>query len=183
MGIQNLIKSMIAIDPAQRPTFDSLLHNARGTVFPETFYSFLHNYVASVNELPASSPFSFPNQSHPSTTPATPTIAAPTSAKPVLPNAPHPPLSTDDDGLTDQLPSDSDQRMERLWSDYESVEPYLLPTVDSEDLEDTVKDPVKIEFATPNVVGKPLQVCFTRRLALPYADYSEGYLPGRAGHP
>ena len=48
--------------------------------------------------------------------------------------------------------------MERVWSDYESVEPYLLPITENEELEETIKDPVRIEFATPNVTGKPLQV-------------------------
>ena len=42
---------MISLDPSERPTFDTLLHTSRGTVFPESFYSFLHNYVSSVNEL------------------------------------------------------------------------------------------------------------------------------------
>ena len=171
---------MIAIDPAQRPTFDSLLHNARGTVFPETFYSFLHNYVASVNELSAPSPFSFPNQSHPSTTPATPTTAVPSSAKSTLTNAPHPVLSPDTERLGDQLPSDSDHRVDRLWSDYESVEPYLLPNADGEDLADTVKDPVKIEYTSTNVVGKPLQVRLIVHLAALYADLCEGRLSSRA---
>ncbi|EKM56683.1 uncharacterized protein PHACADRAFT_183284 [Phanerochaete carnosa HHB-10118-sp] len=181
-GVRDLTKSMIAIDPSQRPTFDSLLHNARGTVFPEMFYSFLHNYVASVNELSSPSPFSFPNHSHPSTTAPTPTNTTPTTAKPpVLPNAAHPVLSGDGDRLTDQLPSDSDHRMERLWSDYESVEPYLLPAVELGDLADTVKDPVRIEFATPNVVGKPVQDIFPVELEVPNRDSKllKGYGDGR----
>lgn len=155
--MQTLIKSMIAIDPAERPTFDNLLHSSRGTVFPETFYSFLHNYVASVNELSNPSPFAFPYQSHPSTVPATPVSAAPSSAKTNMSTAAQPVLSTGADGQSDTLPSDSDRRMERLWSDYESVEPYLLPTAEEEAMEDTVKEPVKIEYSTPNVVGKALQ--------------------------
>jgi phosphoinositide-3-kinase, regulatory subunit 4 len=149
---------MIAVDPLQRPTFDSLLHNARGTVFPETFYSFLHNYVASINELSTPSPFSFSNQSHPSITAGTPITATPTTTKPAISNTTHPALSADGDRLNDPLPSDSDHRLERLWSDYESVEPYLLPTAENESLEDMIKDPINIEFATPNVAGKPLQV-------------------------
>ena len=40
-----------ALDPSERPTFDTLLHTLRGTVFPESFYSFLHNHASSVNEL------------------------------------------------------------------------------------------------------------------------------------
>ncbi|KAF9007713.1 hypothetical protein BDZ89DRAFT_1144434 [Hymenopellis radicata] len=56
-GIRNLIKQMISLDPSARPTFDTLLHTSRGTVFPESFFSFLHNYVTSVNDLPVESPF------------------------------------------------------------------------------------------------------------------------------
>lgn len=148
---------MINIEPTQRPTFDSLLHSARGTVFPETFYSFLHNYVATVNELVSPSPFASSGQAHLSAT-ATPVTTAPSNIKPVVSNATQPILSDSADNASDPLPSDSDRRMERLWSDYESVEPYLLPNSDNEGMEDTIKDPVKIEYATTNVTGRPLQV-------------------------
>jgi hypothetical protein len=40
------------LNPSARPPFDTLLHSVRGTVFPEVFYSFLHGYVSSINELP-----------------------------------------------------------------------------------------------------------------------------------
>ncbi|KIP05625.1 hypothetical protein PHLGIDRAFT_128766 [Phlebiopsis gigantea 11061_1 CR5-6] len=176
-GMRSLIRSMIVIDPTQRPTFDALLHTARGTVFPETFYSFLHNYVASINELSSPSPFTFP--SHLST--ATPVTATPTTAKPIVSNATQPGLSNSPDELGEPLPSDSDRRMERLWSDYESVEPYLLPTADSESMEDTVKEPVKIEYATPNVAGKPFQDIFPVELEIPNRDNTllKGYGDGR----
>ena len=174
---------MIAIDPVERPTFDSLLHNARGSVFPETFYSFLHNYVASINELSTPSPFSS-SQSYPSTTAGTPVTATPSTSKPVASNASHAVLSPDGDRLSDPLPSDSDHRMEKLWSDYESVEPYLLPTNEDGELEDTIKDPVKIEFATPNVAGKPLQVCFAVDHQKTITELCVvGYFPGGAGCP
>src|ERR1700733_9291391 len=63
-----MIKQMICLDPSARPTFDTLLHTSRGTVFPESFYSFLHNYVSSINELPTPPPFSVVSpQSTPST--------------------------------------------------------------------------------------------------------------------
>ena len=42
---------MIRVNPSDRQTFDTLLHNSRGAVFPELFYCFLYNYVASLNEL------------------------------------------------------------------------------------------------------------------------------------
>lgn len=144
---QTLIKQMIGIDPATRPTFDSLLHNARGTVFPETFYSFLHNYVASVNELSSPGVFSFGGHSNqPISTPTT--TGAPANT------APH--AGVPGDLSSEPLPSDSDHRLERIWSDYESVEPYLLQ--ESERLEDTIKEPIKVEYVTTGEPGKPLQV-------------------------
>ncbi|KAH7882946.1 hypothetical protein F5I97DRAFT_1938850 [Phlebopus sp. FC_14] len=46
-GICSMIKQMISLDPKSRPTFEFLLADARGEVFPECFYLFLHDYVAS----------------------------------------------------------------------------------------------------------------------------------------
>lgn len=145
---------MIAIDPTIRPTFDSLLHAARGTVFPETFYSFLHNYVSSVNEPSSSSAFSFSAQSHQPSAAATP-------ISPVPPPPKSGPVAIPSGDTGEQLPSDSDHRMEKIWSDYESVEPYLLPNTEEDpSMEDTVKDPVSIEYATSTagIMGKPYQV-------------------------
>lgn len=149
---------MIAIDPTSRPTFDSLLHAARGFVFPETFYSFLHNYVASINEPSSTSAFPFSASPHQTNVAQTPISAAvpPPIPKPG-PSAP----TTIGDVMNEQLPSDSDHRMERIWSDYESVEPYiLLSAQDDTSLEQTIKDPVSIEYATSNagIMGKPFQV-------------------------
>lgn len=154
---QSLIKQMIANDPAARPTFDSLLHTTRGTVFPESFYSFLHNYVASVNELSSSSPFAFPNPSHVPSAATTPITPKPT----ITTTAPTPAagFTAPLDVFNEPLPSDSDHRMERIWSDYDSVEPYLLSPVESESLEQTIKEPVKVEYSVSNTgFGKPLQV-------------------------
>ncbi|EGO26710.1 hypothetical protein SERLADRAFT_355396 [Serpula lacrymans var. lacrymans S7.9] len=123
-GIRSIIKQMIALDPTTRPTFDTLLHTSRGSVFPECFYSFLHNYVSSINDLP--------------------TRAETTS---------------------DALPSDSDNRLERIWEDYEGVEPYLLPDT----AEQTVMD-VKLEYGLedgPALIILSLVSANIRNCALP----------------
>lgn len=146
---------MIAVDPTSRPTFDSLLHSCRGTVFPETFYSFLHNYVASVNEL-SSSQSTFGQQSHGSMNAASPIVTTPSNVKP---NPSAPPNPNSGDVFSEPLPSDSDHRMERIWSDYESIEPYLLLPSDSENMEETMKEPVRIEYGSNTIgAGKPFQV-------------------------
>lgn len=57
---------------------------------------------------------------------------------------------------SEMLPSDSDHRMERIWADYESVEPYLAPDV----AEETVMN-VKVDY-TSSSSSKPFQVLSIR---------------------
>ena len=118
--LQILIKQMIALDHTARPTFDTVLHTSRGVVFPECFYSFLHNYVHSVCEWSEKSPFLI---SPPPTSTVTPTT---TPVGQVPKPAQRAPMSMSQELQGDNiLPSDSDHRMERIWSDFESVETYL----------------------------------------------------------
>lgn len=140
---------MIALEPSARPTFDALLHNSRGTVFPECFYSFLHNYVASVNELQSPSPFASPPSIQPSVPP--PTVNKPNQRVPVV----------SPEGPSDILPSDSDHRMERIWADYESVEPYLEPENETDPIMD-----VKIDYLSSTSVSKPFQVGDTSQISV-----------------
>ncbi|EIN14505.1 hypothetical protein PUNSTDRAFT_96429 [Punctularia strigosozonata HHB-11173 SS5] len=169
-GVRNLIKQMIALDPASRPSFDMLLHTSRGSVFPECFYSFLHNYVASVSELPTPSPFASPTPL-PSGTSST----APSSALRGLPSAASAPGGALPDELGGALPSDSDQRMERIWADYESTEPYIIADV----LEDTLSA-VKIEYTVSAGPTKPFQDVFPVELHVPNRE-SALILPTASG--
>ncbi|KAF7319485.1 hypothetical protein HMN09_00287300 [Mycena chlorophos] len=156
-GIRNVIKQMINLEPAERPTFDTLLHTSRGTVFPESFYSFLHNYVSSVNDLPSSPPFSnTANASGPLSPTVSGTNLRPSTSLNANSAAVAEPLATD------VLPSDSDHRMERIWSDYESVEPYLVPDT----VEETVMD-VKIEYNSTVNVSRPFQDILPVELNIP----------------
>lgn len=132
---------MIALEPSARPKFEALLHASRGTVFPECFYSFLHSYVSSVNEVQIPSPFA--------STPTVNATAPPSTTS--KPNQRVPAVSPE--GQIDILPSDSDHRMERIWADYESVEPYLEP----ENEEDPVMD-VTVDYLSSAAVSKPFQV-------------------------
>ncbi|KAL1745959.1 hypothetical protein HDZ31DRAFT_81556 [Schizophyllum fasciatum] len=128
-GARTLIKQMISLNPASRPTFDDALKQARGGVFPETFYTFLHQYVLTVNELPAASPFGTTTPAIPST-PVSAGVAPSTSNATVRP----PPGSAarePEAGPADVLPSDSDRRIERLWTDWEAIEAGLSFTSDA----------------------------------------------------
>ena len=163
---------MIALDPAARPTFEELLHRARGIVFPEVFYSFLHGYVATINELPARSPFTPPpatsvpptvsNLSSTSATPTTPTKTAATLPQPLDPHA------------NAALPSDADARMERIWADHESVEAYLVDAAGDE----TIMD-VRVEYAPAETLSKPFEVGLLLRIQLPSLCLYTGHLPSR----
>ncbi|KAH9942062.1 hypothetical protein B0H21DRAFT_529305 [Amylocystis lapponica] len=159
-GVQTLIKQMIAVDPSARPTFDHLLHASRGSVFPESFYSFLHNYVSSVNELQSPSPFATAATatSHaptPSTASATPTV----KANPTVGSAQG---GAAGDASSEPLPSDSDRRMDRIWADFESVEPYVAP----DSGEETVMD-VKVEYTQTSTSSKPFQDVLPVELYIP----------------
>lgn len=145
---------MISLDPSERPTFDTLLHTSRGTVFPESFYSFLHNYVSSVNEL--SSDVLVVN----SPTTILPTHMAPSMSGSTLRPSPSGGLNSNNgtgignEVKNDVLPSDSDHRLERIWADYESIELYITP----EKVERSEMD-VKVEYM-PSVIStsRPFQV-------------------------
>jgi phosphoinositide-3-kinase, regulatory subunit 4 len=138
---QNMILDMIRLDPSTRPTFDSLLHVTRGTVFPESFFSFLHNYVASVNEL------SIVGGDFMAAVSSTSTASVST----LKPQAATPHLSGDSSNSL--LPSDSDHRMERIWADYESVVPYITQDIPEMTKMDWISDELS-SFSSM----KPLQV-------------------------
>ncbi|KAI0327534.1 hypothetical protein GY45DRAFT_1373135 [Cubamyces sp. BRFM 1775] len=155
-SVRDLITQMVAIDPSTRPSFDTLLHTSRGTVFPECFYSFLHNYVYSVNEVNASAVFSAPQ-----VPPATP-ISTVTSAHKAGGHIGSSTPTMNGNSPSDPLPSDSDHRMERIWADYESVEPYLI----NEFVEQTVMD-VKVDYAPQILSSRPFHDVLPVELNIP----------------
>ncbi|TPX43846.1 hypothetical protein SeMB42_g04554 [Synchytrium endobioticum] len=54
--VRNMIKQMIQLDPAKRLSVETHLTKGRGTVFPECFYSFLHQYISSVTDPATATP-------------------------------------------------------------------------------------------------------------------------------
>ena len=141
---------MIALEPTARPSFRAALESCRGTVFPESFYSFLHEYVASVNEITNPSVFS----SKPANTPnPSDTASVATGSTGISPTGPVPTVSTavvttannvPGAGVAtyeSMLPNESDVRIDRLWNDFAMLEPYMLV---SNSAEETEKRPDKI---------------------------------------
>ncbi|KIY49828.1 hypothetical protein FISHEDRAFT_40447 [Fistulina hepatica ATCC 64428] len=148
--IRAMIKAMISLDPAARPSFDSLLHTSRDNIFPESFYTFFHTYVSSVNEMSASAAVSSP----PATGTSTPTTIRPSASSPAIG------VTDVDAAPKDTLPSDSDVRVERIWEDYTTVVPYLTSaapmdaTVDyayTSGLSKSFQDVLPVEIHVPNM--------------------------------
>ncbi|GAA98823.1 uncharacterized protein L969DRAFT_104294 [Mixia osmundae IAM 14324] len=50
--VRSLVRSMTASEPSARPTFTQCLSSARGAAFPESFYTFLYDFVLDVTALP-----------------------------------------------------------------------------------------------------------------------------------
>ncbi|KII91699.1 hypothetical protein PLICRDRAFT_51832 [Plicaturopsis crispa FD-325 SS-3] len=165
-GVRDMIKQMIDLDPAVRPTFDTLLHTSRGTVFPESFYSFLHNYVSSINDLPALSPFAAQQGSSSAANASSnpPPMTPTTSHAPSMKSTSTGLANGGTDAITDSgiLPSDSDHRMDRIWADYESGEPYLA----NDTSEETVMD-VKVDYTTSASTSRPFQDILPVELHIP----------------
>lgn len=91
---------MLSLDPSDRPTFDTALTTHRATTFPEFFYSFLHQYNVSLNEI-RSSP-------HVYRVPASVEMEETTSGR---------------EGY--ELLSDADERIEKISGDMETIKVYL----------------------------------------------------------
>lgn len=95
---------MIALEPESRPSFEVALESSRNIVFPDSFYSFFHRYISSLNELSSPSPFSR----------ITPTPSTGIEGR-----------SGNGDGSP--IPSDCDRRIESIWTEFSSVMPSLVP--------------------------------------------------------
>lgn len=157
---------MIALDPSARPTFDALLHNVRGVVFPEVFYSFLHGYVWSINELPITPSFSTLPPPSVSSEILTPTASAAPAPPSTTKAGTVTPLHAVDSKMPEAaVPRDADHKMEKIWADYESIEPYLLEDTG----ENTVTD-IRVDYAPAEIQGKPFQVCLFQMTVYIYED-------------
>ena len=98
-----------------------------------------------IDELSIPTPFT-----HTAGAPSTPAPSSGPPAKPVAQGA----NPVDGDVFSEPLPSDSDQRMEKIWADYESVEPYLI----MESTEELSNAEVKIDWLPSGGSSRPFQV-------------------------
>lgn len=108
--LQELIRSMIALDPAARLSCDEYLTRFRGTAFPDIFYDFLHPFISTLNETSAAA-------NPPSPPPATPA----SSVRPAPTLAAMPDLARG--GST--LRTGADEVIEALASDWHTITRHL----------------------------------------------------------
>ncbi|KAG8859720.1 Serine/threonine-protein kinase [Tulasnella sp. 330] len=150
-GIRSLVISMLALEPASRPTFSGALRDARGNTFPDSFYTFLHQYIASVNDVgvPVTS----------STSPFNRTGNA-SAGNPSTEHVPAQAGISHSDSVA-SIPSDSDSRMEKIWSDFDELEPYLV----EDNSEATIME-LKVSSGATSY-GTPIQDVFPVQLAVP----------------
>ncbi|BGP23345.1 other/VPS15 protein kinase [Rhodotorula toruloides] len=116
--IRSLIRSMVSLDPISRLTFSDYLNQYRGTAFPEIFYTFLHPFLSSLTESVA------------------------LSAPPPVPSRPESatPGTGDGAGFAARqehtlLRTDADDKIERVWTEWEIIARYLDETLPKEDLQ------------------------------------------------
>ncbi|KAL0243903.1 hypothetical protein I308_105166 [Cryptococcus tetragattii IND107] len=56
-NVRGMIAQMLSKEPSERPSFDHILSKYRGSIFPEYFYTFLEDYINSLNEKAEASSF------------------------------------------------------------------------------------------------------------------------------
>lgn len=134
---------MIALDPAGRPSFSEVLDSARDVAFPEAFYSFLYTYIMSINETSSHTVFA---------------RTASAQARSGGINATSTADGANISGATGPeswgtLPSDSGHRMERIWGEFDSIEPILMAGEQIEQTITKLPPPRKV-----SLTSKPIQV-------------------------
>ncbi|KAL5523732.1 hypothetical protein ACEPAG_7905 [Sanghuangporus baumii] len=142
-SIRELIKKMVAIHPTMRPTFDSLLHTSRGTLFPECFYTTFHDFISSINDISASMPFF--NTSNALGGGVTPSQARQQTLEEKSS------IADDPQETSNALPMDSDRRIMRIWTEFDVVEPCLFENAS------LGASTIKVDYTTQYTSFKPIQ--------------------------
>ena len=153
-----MVHQMLSLDPSKRPTFSGLLHSARGTIFPDYFYSYLHDFFASTQNLSSSQfPYRFSGpgtgigvkapQRSPGfgqTGPGGTGLGA-GGSNVVQGSGQAGGQGLDGDGQEvplDGLPSDSDHRLEKLWAEFDTLESRLKMSAAMAEEEESARDGV-----------------------------------------
>lgn len=99
---------MLSLDPTHRLSCAEYLASYRNTAFPDIFYTFLHPFISSLNDISPSLPPPTPNASLAGKVAGTAT-----------------PGGQSGDQQQATLRSDADDRIERVWNEWEMISEYL----------------------------------------------------------
>lgn len=113
---------MISLDPADRRTCEQYYTEEYDKSFPAAFYDFFHDFIASTNEINAANPAqSILTKSAASASGnTTPQPGATTAAPAGLTSA----AETDSER---PLPTNADEIINRIWTDFDAIERRLDP--------------------------------------------------------
>lgn len=117
---------MISLEPSSRLSFSTLLSQYRQTAFPEIFYTFLHPFLNSLNRI--SSPTSLSTTANSQAPAGTTTRLGNTSTTTISGGA----VEVQQQTL---LRTESDDRIERIWNEWEIVQRYLDESLEVRDPE------------------------------------------------
>lgn len=142
--VRDMVRSMVALDPAKRKSFATYLDQARGECFPDIFYTFLHRYLTTLQRTSPRTASVASAESEPSNVAA----AAPTPASGRPPggasNAPSAVPSDSHNGANSDMArlfrAEADERIERVYEEWSVVARVL----------DGDADALELASATPN---------------------------------
>lgn len=109
---------MTSLHPEDRSTCEQYYTEAYGRLFPSSFYDYFYDFIAATNEFNASSYQSAMTMSRSGISgSSTPQIGQTVEAPASIQETDTPPL----------LPTNADEIINRIWSDYEHIEKHLRP--------------------------------------------------------
>lgn len=115
-AVRDLVRSMIALNPSDRKTFEQYLKDGRGTVFPSNIPDFFHEYLV---ELQRTSPA---NLSYTNAAGAAPSVDSTASGSNTSVTA----LSMRSEAASRQAQrAESDERIEKLYEEWSDIFPFF----------------------------------------------------------
>ncbi|CBQ70440.1 related to VPS15-ser/thr protein kinase [Sporisorium reilianum SRZ2] len=114
--VRELVRSMIALDPTDRKTFEQYLKDGRGTVFPSTVPDFFHEYLVELQRTSPASLSSTNGAAGPSSVDSTASGS----------NASVTAVSMRSDAANRQAQrAESDERIEKLYEEWSDIVPFF----------------------------------------------------------
>uniref|UniRef100_V5EMI1 non-specific serine/threonine protein kinase n=2 Tax=Kalmanozyma brasiliensis (strain GHG001) TaxID=1365824 RepID=V5EMI1_KALBG len=120
-AVRDLVRSMIALDPKERKTFEEYLKDGRGSVFPSTIPDFLHGYLV---ELQRTSPDGVGGRNATAGTSSVESVASGSQASVTAAS-----MRSEAAGRQAQR-AESDERIEKLYEEWSDIIHFLDEPID-----------------------------------------------------